>query len=183
MKKRVIDLTFISLFAALTAVGAFIKIPVPYVPLTLQTLMVMFAGLVLGSRRGAMSQFLYLTIGLIGLPIFAQGGGPGYVIQPSFGFLMGFIPGAYVIGKIVEKEPVLKIPRVLIALLLGQAAIYLIGISYLYFLFNFMIHKPISLSATLTIGLFAFIPGDIIKTVAAAVVLVPIRRRLNLFQS
>jgi biotin transport system substrate-specific component len=178
MKSRVSDLTFISLFAALTAGGAFIKIPVPYVPLTLQTLMVMFAGLVLGSRRGAMSQLLYLAIGLIGLPIFAHGGGPGYVLQPSFGFLVGFIPGAYLIGKIVENEPVLKFPRVLAALLVGQAAIYLIGISYLHFVFNFIIHKPISLSATLAIGLFAFIPGDIIKTIIAAAVLVPIRRRL-----
>ena len=182
MKNRVSDLTFISLFAALTAVGAFIKIPIPYVPLTLQTLMVMFAGLVLGSRRGALSQVLYLTIGLIGLPIFAQGGGPGYVLQPSFGFLVGFIPGAYIIGKIVEKEAVLKFPRILTGLLLGQAAIYLIGISYLYFIFNFIIHKPLSLSATLTIGLLVFIPGDIIKTIVAAAVLVPIRRRLILFQ-
>jgi biotin transport system substrate-specific component len=178
MKNRVSDLTFISLFAALTAVGAFIKIPIPYVPLTLQTLMVMFAGLVLGSRRGALSQLLYLTIGLIGLPIFAHGGGPGYALQPSFGFLVGFIPGAYLIGKIVEKESVLTLPRVLAALLLGQAAIYLVGIPYLYFVFNFIIHKPVSLPATLTIGLFAFIPGDIIKTIVAASVLVPIRRRL-----
>ena len=183
MKSRVTDITFVALFAALTAAGAFIKIPIPYVPLTLQTLMVMFAGLVLGSRRGALSQVLYLTIGLIGLPIFAHGGGPGYVLQPSFGFLAGFIPGAYLIGKIVEKEPVLKIPRVLAALLLGQAAIYLIGIPYLYFVFNFIIHKPISLYATLTIGLLTFVPGDILKTIVAAVILVPIRRRLILFQS
>ena len=87
MKNKVNDLVMISLFAALTAVGAFIKIPIPHVPLTLQTLMVMFAGLILGSRRGALSQLLYLVIGLLGIPIFAQGGGPGYVLQPSFGFL------------------------------------------------------------------------------------------------
>jgi len=183
MKSRVSDLTFISLFAALTAMGAFIKIPIPYVPLTLQTLMVMFAGLVLGSRRGALSQVLYLTIGLIGLPIFAHGGGPSYILQPSFGFLVGFIPGAYLIGKIVEKESVLKFPRVIIALLLGQAAIYLIGIPYLYFIFNFIINKPISLAATMAIGLFTFIPGDIIKTIVAAAVLVPIRRRLIFFNN
>lgn len=183
MKSRVSDLIFISLFAALTAVGAFVKIPIPYVPLTLQTLMVMFAGLVLGSRRGALSQLLYLAIGLLGLPVFAQGGGPGYVLQPSFGFLVGFIPGAYVIGKIVEKEAIIKFPRVLTALVLGQTAIYLVGISYLYFILNFIIHKPISLSATLTIGLIAFIPGDIVKTIVAAAILVPIRRRLILFHS
>jgi biotin transport system substrate-specific component len=179
MKQRITDLTFISLFAALTAVGAFIKIPIPHVPLTLQTLMVMFAGLTLGSRRGALSQLLYLTIGLLGLPIFAQGGGPGYVLQPSFGFLVGFIPGAFIIGKIMEKELNPKLPRILAALILGQTAIYTIGIPYLYFNLNFIIHKSVSFSTTLKLGLLAFIPGDIIKTIIAAVVLVPIRRRIS----
>src|SRR4030043_1751563 len=128
MKNKVNDLVMISLFAALTAVGAFIKIPIPHVPLTLQTLMVMFAGLILGSRRGALSQLLYLVIGLLGIPIFAQGGGPGYVLQPSFGFLVGFIAGAFVIGKIVEKEESLSFSRTLAALLMGQAAIYIWGL-------------------------------------------------------
>jgi len=168
----------IALFAALTAVGAFIKIPIPHVPLTLQTLMVMFAGLILGSRRGALSQLLYLTIGLLGLPIFAQGGGPGYILQPSFGFLVGFIPGAYIIGKIMEKEWNPKLLRILTALFWGQTAIYLIGIPYLYLNLNFIIHKPVSFSTTLKIGLLVFIPGDIIKTIITATVLVPIRRRL-----
>src|SRR4030042_1881558 len=155
MKKKATDAVLISLFTALTAVGACIKIPIPYVPLTLQTLMVMVAGLVLGSRRGALSQLLYLVIGLLGLPIFAQGGGPGYVLQPSFGFLVGFIPGAFVIGKIVEKEGSLRFSRILAALLMGQGAIYFLGISYLYFNLNFIVHKPISLSTTLKIGILA----------------------------
>jgi biotin transport system substrate-specific component len=178
MKKKVSDLTFVSLFAALTAAGAFIKIPIPHVPLTLQTLMVMFAGLILGGRRAALSQVLYLAIGLIGLPIFAQGGGPGYVLQPSFGFLVGFIPGAYIIGRIAGKKPDPTALRVLIALICGQAVIYLLGISYFYFNLNFIIHKHLSLSTTLKIALLAFIPGDIIKTVVAASVLRPIRKRL-----
>jgi len=100
--KKATDTVLIPLFTALTAVGAFIKIPIPHVPFTMQTVMVMFAGLILGGRRGALSQLLYLVLGLMGLPIFAQGGGPAYVLQPSFGFLLGFIPGAFVIGKILE---------------------------------------------------------------------------------
>jgi len=178
MKKKTIDIVMVSLFAALTAVGAFIKIPIPNVPLTLQTLMVMFAGLILGSRMGALSQLLYLTIGLLGLPIFAQGGGPGYILQPSFGFLAGFIAGAYIIGKIVEREERLSFPRTLTALLLGQAVIYLFGIAYLHFNLNFILHKPVSLPTTLKIGLIIFIPGDILKTLVAALVVVPIRQRL-----
>jgi len=180
MRNKTREIVLTSLFAALTAVGAFIKIPIPHVPLTLQTLMVMFAGLILGSRLGAISQILYLTIGLLGLPIFAQGGGPGYVFQPSFGFLVGFIAGAYVIGKLVEKEETLGLKRTLIALLLGQATIYIIGLSYLYLNLNFIVQKQVSLATTLKIGLLVFIPGDLLKTAVAASVMVPIRNRVAL---
>lgn len=178
MKQKVHDIILIALFAALTAVGAFIKIPLPHIPLTLQTLMVMFAGLVLGSHRGAMSQLLYLLIGLTGIPIFAQGGGPGYIFQPSFGFLIGFIPGAYLIGKIAEGKENLSLPRALTALLCGQLIIYLFGLSYLYLNLNFIIHRPVSFYATVKIGLLVFIPGDILKIILASLVVPPIRQRL-----
>lgn len=183
MRRRTKEIVMVSLFAALTAVGAFIKIPIPYVPLTLQTLMVMLAGLILGSRLAALSQALYLTIGLLGLPIFAQGGGPGYVLQPSFGFLLGFIVGAYVIGRIVEKEENVSLLRTLAALILGQAAIYSLGIAYLHFNLNFIIHKPTSIYTTLKIGFLVFIPGDILKTLVAALVVAPIRQRLMAIKS
>ena len=178
MKKKATDAVLISLFTALTVVGAFIRIPIPHVPLTLQTLMVMFAGLILGSRRGALSQLLYLILGLLGLPIFAQGGGPAYILQPSFGFLLGFVAGAYVIGRIVEGQKDLSLLRTLLALVLGQVAIYLLGISYLYFNLDFILHKPVSLLTVVKIGFLAFIPGDILKTVVAALVVAPLRQRL-----
>jgi biotin transport system substrate-specific component len=178
MKKRATDAVLISLFTALTAVGAFIKVPIPHIPLTLQTLMVMLAGLILGSRRGALSQLLYLVLGLLGLPIFAQGGGPAYVLMPSFGFLLGFIAGAYVIGRIVEGEKNLTFARALAALLLGQAALYLLGIAYLYFNLHFIVHKPLSLWSVIKVGGLVFLPGDMVKTAIALLVVLPIRRRL-----
>lgn len=171
----------ISLFCALTVVGAFVKIPIPHIPLTLQTLMVMLAGLVLGSRRGALSQILYLVLGLIGLPIFAQGGGPAYILQPSFGFLLGFCAGAYVIGTIAEMGSKLTTSRTFLALIVGQAVIYLLGISYFYFNVNFILNKPMSFSAVLKIGFLVFLPGDILKTAIAALVVVPIRQRFSSF--
>jgi biotin transport system substrate-specific component len=178
VQKRISELVLVSLFAALTAVGSFIKIPIPYVPLTLQTLMVMLAGLILGGRLAALSQLLYLIIGLLGLPIFSQGGGPGYFLMPSFGFLLGFIAGAYVIGRLVEGEEKLSFPRTLAALLSGQAAIYIFGLAYLYFNLNFILHKPTSISTTIKIGFLVFIPGDILKILVAALVLAPIRQRV-----
>ncbi len=172
------DAVFISLFAALTAVGAFIKIPIPYVPFTLQTLMVMFAGLLLGGRRGALSQVLYVILGLMGLPIFAQGGGPAYILQPSFGFLIGFIAGAFAIGKVLDRSTSLALSRTIFALVLGQVIIYLFGLSYLYFNLNFILQKPISLTSVFFIGFLIFIPGDVVKTIIAALLMAPIRQRL-----
>ncbi|HXZ34754.1 MAG TPA: biotin transporter BioY [Thermodesulfobacteriota bacterium] len=178
MAHKARDAVFISLFAALTAVGAFIKIPIPHVPFTLQTLMVMFAGLLLGSRRGALSQVLYLILGLMGFPIFAQGGGPAYILQPSFGFLIGFIAGAFAIGKVLDRSTSLTLSRTLFALVLGQGIIYLFGLSYLYFNLNFILQKPISLSSVFVIGFLIFIPGDVVKTIIAALLMAPIRQRL-----
>ena len=78
-------LIYCSLFTALIAVGAFIKIPVPVVPFTLQYLFTMLAGLLLGSRKGTLSVVAYMLLGLAGLPIFSEGGGFWYVLKPSFG--------------------------------------------------------------------------------------------------
>ena len=90
----------VGLMAALTAAGAFIRIPLPNVPITLQLPFVCIGSAYLGGRRGAASQAIYLAVGLMGFPVFAKGGGPQYVFEPSFGFLLGFIPGAFIIGRI-----------------------------------------------------------------------------------
>ena len=102
-KNTTISLTAISLFAALTAIGAFIRIPLPYVPFTLQVLFVYLAGSLLGSKKGMQSQLVYVGVGLAGLPVFTQGGGIGYFLQPTFGYLLGYIAGAFVVGWIIER--------------------------------------------------------------------------------
>lgn len=95
-------MTLCALFTVLIAVGAFIKIPVPVVPFTLQFLFTMMAGLLLGGRLGALSVGLYAVLGLAGLPIFAEGGGFWYVLKPSFGYIIGFVLGSYVTGRMTE---------------------------------------------------------------------------------
>ena len=97
------DMIMCALFTALIAVGAFIKVPVPVVPFTLQFLFTMLAGLILGGRLGAISVGLYAVLGLVGLPIFAEGGGIWYVLKPSFGYIIGFALGSLVTGLMVEK--------------------------------------------------------------------------------
>jgi biotin transport system substrate-specific component len=157
------ELSLIALFAALTGVGGFIRIPIPYVPLTLQTLMVMFAGLILGGRLGALSQLVYILVGLMGIPIFAHGGGPGYVLQPTFGYLLGFVCGGYIIGKITERSDSLKHSLLFLALVAGTLAIYVPGVAVLYFNLNFIQQKAVSLSTAIRIGCLVVLPGDLIK--------------------
>ena len=94
------SLILAALLGALTAIGAWLQIPVGITSITLQFLFTAFAGVLLGWKWGAVSQLLYVAIGLLGLPVFTQGGGIGYVLQPSFGFLLGLIPAAAVIGAL-----------------------------------------------------------------------------------
>ena len=157
------EISFVALFAALTGIGGFIRIPVPVVPLTLQTLMVMVSGLILGGRLAALSQLVYIFVGLLGIPIFTQGGGPGYILQPTFGYLLGFICGAYVIGRLTEKRELLNRSFLLLALLAGTLAIYLPGVSVLYLNVNLVQQQPFSLSTAVKFGFIAPLPGDLIK--------------------
>ena len=98
------ELVWAALFSALIAVGAFIKIPLGVVPLTLQLFFVILAGLLLGARLGFIAVFTYVAIGLLGIPVFTRGGGIGYVLQPTFGYILGFCFAAFVAGLIVEKS-------------------------------------------------------------------------------
>lgn len=94
-------------FAALIAVGAFIKIDIPLpmytMHFTLQWFFVLMAGFLLGAKLASLSVIVYLCIGLVGVPVFAAGGGPTYILRPGFGFLLGFVLAAFLIGAITEK--------------------------------------------------------------------------------
>ena len=115
---------YCGLFTALIAVGAFIKIPIPVVPFTLQYLFTMLAGLLLGSRLGTLSVLSYMLLGLAGLPIFSEGGGIWYVFKPSFGYIIGFAVGTFVTGWIAEQMEKKTITRYLIANLAGLFCVY-----------------------------------------------------------
>ena len=101
--RKTLMLVLTALFAALTAIGAFFKIPFALAAISLQFLFTAMAGILLGAGYGALSQGVYVLIGLVGVPIFALGGGFSYVLQPTFGFLLGLIPSAFVIGKLAKR--------------------------------------------------------------------------------
>lgn len=169
------DITLISLFAALTSIGAFISIPLGPVPLTLQTLFVLVSGYVLGARKAAFSQLIYISLGLIGLPIFAGfSGGIQSIVKPSFGFLIGFVAGAYTVGILSRKAK--GFFSYLAACAAGTLVIYLFGLPYMAFILNYVMDSGLSLEKILGIGVIAFIPGDLIKLIFAAY----LGKRLNI---
>lgn len=151
-----------ALFVALISAGAFIRIPIPVVPFTLQYLFTLLAGLLLGARWGFISVFIYMLLGLAGLPIFASGGGIGYVFQPSFGYIIGFAVGAYVTGIIANAKSRPSYGRMLAANFAGLAVVYLFGMVYYYFMSNFYLGTPIGLWPLFLYCFILAVPGDIV---------------------
>jgi len=165
---RTKHLILAALFAALTAIGAFIRIPAGLTYMTLQLFFTWMAGLLLGPKWGAASQAAYVLLGLLGLPIFTEGGGLFYVLKPSFGFLLGLPVMAYITGRLANGACSGK--RMLLACVVSLAALYLIGLPYLYVVCNAYLGMGISVWTAVKTGMLIYLPGDALK-IAAAVVL------------
>ena len=170
-------LVYTALLAALTAVGAFIRIPIGISVITLQFLFTAMAGVLLGPGGGALSQGVYVALGLVGLPIFTAGGGFGYVLQPSFGFLLGLIPAAAVIGGLSRRSssPV----RLALACGAGLAVVYAVGVPYMALILNGYLGKGISAPALLWSGMLIYLPGDAAKIAVTALLCPVLRRRIS----
>jgi biotin transport system substrate-specific component len=166
---RTRTLITVTLFSALTAVGGWLRIPVFPVPFTLQTLFVYLSGDLLGSRKALMSQILFLVLGLIGLPVFARGGGPGYVLQPSFGYLLGFPAAAALTGVMMgRKREKCRVIDYLMANCLGAGVVLIVGAVYLYIYQNIVLNEMLALSRAVWTGMVIFIPAELVKAFAAA---------------
>lgn len=159
-----------SLFASLMAVSAIlIAIPLGPVNFTLQVFFVLLSGIILGPKYGPLSQILYLAMGLMGLPVFSGGiGGISYIFAPSFGYLLGFILGSYVVGKITESYKKYTFKNLFLASLLGLVVIYALGFPYLYIVLTKIAGAEIGFSAVFKSGVLVFLPGDIIKCLLAS---------------
>lgn len=167
-------------FTTLIAVGAMIRIPVPVVPFTLQFLFTMLAGLLLGGKYGAVSVLTYITMGLIGLPVFAEGGGIAYILKPSFGYLIGFAVAAFVTGVIANRSRKPSYRRLLAANFIGLGIVYLIGMVYYYFISTFCLGIAIGLWPLFLYCFILAVPGDIVLCLLAALIakrLIPMRNK------
>lgn len=181
MKIKTRDMILVALFAALTAVGGFISIPVGSVPISLQSFFTLLSGLLLGPYLGTLSQLIYVILGLVGLPVYAGGtGGISSVFHPSFGYLIGFIIAPVVVGMITRSSKV-GILRVVAACVLGSLSIYIIGLPYMYIILKYVSNVNMGILKTFEIGFFIFIPGDAAKCVIASIIgikILPVVRKI-----
>jgi biotin transport system substrate-specific component len=169
-----LSLVYSGMFAALMMIGANITAFAPFltvggVPITLQTFFALLAGLILGSRLGAISMTVYMFVGLAGAPVFAKfSGGFGSIISPTFGFIISFIFVAYVVGKIVEKNGHLY--SYIFAALVGCAINYLFGTNWMYFAYKLWAAAPDAFTYKIAwLWMVPPLPKDIFLSVLAGV--------------
>jgi len=156
----------VAAFALLTALGAFIRIPLPFtpVPVTLQTFFVVLAGVYLGGRDGAASQLAYLAVGATGLPVFAGGAGMAHLFGATGGYLLAFPIAAWLVG--VTLRPGDRLPRALAVLLAAKLVIFGLGAAWLAAVLGVGAGRAIAL------GVLPFLPGAVLKLAAATALVV-----------
>jgi biotin transport system substrate-specific component len=162
-------MVFASLMAALIAMGAFLIIPIGPVPIVLQNLFVLLAGLLLGARWACASLGIYLLAGACGLPVFAGGGGGlGHLVGPRGGYLIGFFFAALVVGYISDRAKG-RVWIEIAGMILGSLVIYGLGVPWLKSMLG------LSFSKAVAVGMLPFLIGDAIKIAIA----IPIARSLR----
>lgn len=167
------EITFISLFTALICISSYIKIDIPYVPFTAQSLAVMLAGSVLTPRQAFLCLFTYLLLGAAGAPIFAGGtAGLPIILGKTGGYLIGFLAGAVAISLIRGKKNGL-IRLGLANIIGGIVVVYLFGSIWLSYITGIGIVKAI------VVGVLPFIPGDLIKAAAATIIASRLNKSLS----
>lgn len=154
------DIVKVALAVALIVVGSLIKIPIGIVPITLQMFMCFTLTLLL-QKKACIAIAVYILMGLLGLPVFASGGGFSYVLVPSFGYLLGFLAGSIIIGFSFPYIKDKKFINVLGMVLLYELIVYIFGLGYWAILYNFIVDKSLSAYTLFVSGFCVFIPTDL----------------------
>jgi biotin transport system substrate-specific component len=160
-------------FVLATALGAYVRIPVPGspVPITLQTFFVVLSGAVLGKRLGIASQAAYIFLGASGLPIFqGYAFGTAHILGPTGGYLAGFMVASFLVGKMLESETSNPY-KIVSAFVIGNAVLYASGVLWLVLLYR------ISLASAIAIGVLPFLAVEAFKILMASVLYQKISHR------
>lgn len=173
------DLILSALFVAFITIGAFIKIPIGPVPITLQFMFVLLAGQILSPFSAMISLLIYTFLGLVGFPVFAGGGGPGYVLTPTFGYIVGFVVSAIVVS-LISHGGKKTFKRLFLANLAGFMLVYICGLGYSILLNLFYFNKITDLGSLLLMGFVFFIPTDLISCALTAIIAKRIKPIFNM---
>ncbi|HWL12915.1 MAG TPA: biotin transporter BioY [Ureibacillus sp.] len=168
---RTLQMVQIAMFSVLMMIGANISsfLIIGGVPITLQTFFALLAGILLGSRTGAIAMLFYAFIGLVGLPVFANfSGGIDTLLSPTFGFILSYILTAYIVGEIARKFPTTK--GFVIAALVGAAVNYVIGTNWMYAAYKLWFAAPAGFTYKMAWAWMVVpMPKDIILAIFAGV--------------
>lgn len=170
LKLEVREIILVSLFSALIAISAFIKIPFYIVPFTLQTMAVLLSALLLGAKLSAFSVIVYIALGLAGFPVFARGSGIGYVLSPTFGYLVGFVIAVILIGKFAGPYAGASLMKKIVVCCLGILVISAFGISHWYVISNYVLNNPTGFWHIIWYGMLIFLPKDFAFCVVCALI-------------
>jgi len=171
------DLILVAFFAALTSIGALISVPLPggLVPIVLSNMFAILAGAMLGKWLGPLSQMVYISIGVIGIPVFAGSikAGPAALAGPTGGYIIGFVVASFLTGFLVER--LVRAPAVLrfsLSLTAGAAVIYVFGIPWLAQV------AGLNVQLAMVKGFYPFLPGDILKVIVATMLCMSLMTQL-----
>ncbi|MBP2650985.1 MAG: BioY protein [Firmicutes bacterium] len=172
---EITKLTYSAFFAALTAVMSFIAIPLPFtpVPIVCQNLAVMLTGSILSARQAGWSMLIYLLLGAVGIPVFAGfSGGMGVILGPTGGFLISYLPAVILIALLKGASNQFWVLG-LANFIGGIGVVYLVGVPWL------SVVTGMDLQKALIVGALPFIPGDVVKVVAATIIGAAVNKRLQ----
>lgn len=169
------EITIIGLMTAITCILGPLSIPIPFsvVPISFTNLAIYFSVFILGWKRGTISYFIYLLMGLVGVPVFSGfSAGPGKLVGPTGGYLIGFILLATISGLFIEKFSG-KIYMYVVGMVLGLAITYTLGTAWLAY------QLGLTFEEGLFMGVIPYLPGDAMKIIAAALVGPVLRKNVN----
>ncbi|CCQ97315.1 putative biotin transporter BioY [[Clostridium] ultunense Esp] len=185
MRFRTVEMAYVALFVALSVVSIYLVRILPpvmvlgvSVPISLMPMISALAGALLGGRLGVMAMFLYLLLGLIGLPVYAEGkGGLIYIVSPTFGFILGYLLSAYVSAWLVRRKKSLF--RFQLGMVVSLLPLYAVGILYMWAILGFYLHKEASL-IYIALGMIPYFIKDVAVNLLFAVVAYGVTKRVNL---
>lgn len=169
-------------FVTMMIISAYIIIvPIGPVPITMQPLVVLLAGMLLGSRLSAVSICVWVMLGCVGLPVFNQGqGGAVMLVGPTGGFIIAFIITAWLVGYLTERDLEASYLKNLMYMCVGMLVCYAIGLIGFKLSFQYFLQKPMSWDNAILLAVAPFLPFDIIKAAAAALIGAKVRKALLL---